>query len=76
MKKVKCHYRGERKPIMTHELLPGVKMVVPDKQTNRLVQAAIESARTGEHDDGPILVFTVEQEYNIATLDTCKEVII
>ena len=50
--------------------------MVSDDQVDKVVQAIIESARTGEHGDGVIFVSTVEQAYNIATLDKDEKVVI
>ncbi len=36
---------------------------------DRVVQATVESSRTGEHGDGLIFVTSVEHSINIATLD-------
>jgi nitrogen regulatory protein PII len=41
-----------------------------------VVHAVIESARTGEHGDGVIFVSTVEQAFNIATLDKDEKVVV
>jgi nitrogen regulatory protein P-II 1 len=50
--------------------------VLPDDQVDRVVQAVIESARTGEHGDGVIFVSTIEQAFNIATLDKDEKVVV
>jgi nitrogen regulatory protein P-II 1 len=52
------------------------EIVLPDDQVDRVVQAVIESARTGEHGDGVIFVSTVEQAFNIATLDKDEKVVV
>jgi nitrogen regulatory protein P-II 1 len=76
-KERELHLQWRGQPVV-YDLLPGVKFetVVPDAQTDKAVQAVIESARTGEHGDGVIFVTTVEQAYNIATLDKGEKVIV
>ena len=71
------HLQWRGQPV-AYDLLPKVKfeMVVPDDQTDRVVQAVIESARTGEHGDGVVFVSTIEQAFNIATLDKDEKVIV
>lgn len=68
-------WRGQ---LVAYDLLPKVKfeIVVPDDQTDRVVQTVIESARTGEHGDGVVFVSTIEQAFNIATLDKDEKVIV
>ena len=69
------HWRGQ--PV-AYDLLPKVKfeIVVLDDQSNRVGRAVIESARTGEHGDGVVFVSTIEQAFNIATLDKDEKVIV
>ncbi len=69
------HWRGQ--PV-AYDLLPKVKfdIVVPDDQSDRVGQEVIESARTGEHGDGVVFVSTIEQAFNIATLDKDEKVIV
>jgi nitrogen regulatory protein PII len=67
-------WRGQ---LISYDLLPKIKfeIVVPDDQTDRVVQTVNESARTGEH-DGVVFVTAVEQALNIATLDKGEKVIV
>jgi nitrogen regulatory protein P-II 1 len=76
-KQRELHLQWRGQPV-AYDLLPRVKfeIVVPDAQTDRVVQAVIESARTGEHGDGVIFVSTIEHAYNIATLDKDEKVIV
>jgi nitrogen regulatory protein P-II 1 len=76
-KQRELHLQWRGQPV-AYDLLPRVKfeIVVPDERTDRAVQAVIESARTGEHGDGVVFVTTVEQAYNIATLDKGEKVIV
>ncbi|HEU4605916.1 MAG TPA: P-II family nitrogen regulator [Nitrososphaera sp.] len=71
------HLQWRGQPV-AYDLLPKVKfeIVIPDDQTDRVVQAVIESARTGEHGDGVVFVSTIEQAFNIATLDKDEKVIV
>jgi nitrogen regulatory protein P-II 1 len=68
-------WRGQS---VAYDLLPRVKfeIVIPDEQTDKVVQAVIESARTGEHGDDVVFVTTIEQAFNIATLDKGEKVIV
>jgi nitrogen regulatory protein P-II 1 len=52
------------------------EIVLTDDQLDEVVQAVIESARTGEHGDGVIFVSTIEQAFNIATLDKDEKVVV
>jgi nitrogen regulatory protein P-II 1 len=72
-KQRELHLQWRGQPV-AYDILPKIKfeIVVPDDQTDRVVQAVIESARTGEHGDGVVFVTTVEQAFNIATLDKGK----
>lgn len=76
-KQRELHLQWRGQPV-AYDLLPKIKfeIVVPDDQTDRVVQAVIESARTGEHGDGVVFVTTVEQAFNIATLDKDEKVIV
>ncbi|HXG05703.1 MAG TPA: P-II family nitrogen regulator [Nitrososphaera sp.] len=76
-KQRELHLQWRGQPV-AYDLLPKVKfeIVVPDDQVDRTVQGIIESARTGEHGDGVVFVSTVEQAYNIATLDKDEKVIL
>jgi hypothetical protein len=64
------HLQWRGQPV-AYDLLPKAKfeIVVPDEKMDKVVQAVIESARTGEHGDGVVFVNTVEQAINISTLD-------
>ena len=42
----------------------------------KVSDAIIDSARTGEHRDGVIFVSSVEQAFNVATLDKGEKIII
>ncbi len=69
-KQRELHLQWRGQPV-AYDLLPRVKfeIAVPDGQTDSVVQAIVESARTGEHGDGIIFVSNIEQSINIATLD-------
>ncbi|HEU4984836.1 MAG TPA: P-II family nitrogen regulator, partial [Nitrososphaera sp.] len=64
------HLQWRGQPV-AYDLLPKIKfeILVPDVQLDQVVQAIIESSRTGESGDGVIFVSSVEQAINIATLD-------
>jgi nitrogen regulatory protein P-II 1 len=51
------------------DLLPKVKfeLVVDDKEVEKLVEAIVSAARTGEIGDGKIFVLPVEQSIRIRT---------
>jgi len=76
-KQRELHLQWRGQPV-AYDLLPRVKfeIVIPDDQTDKVVQAVIESARTGEHGDGVVFVSTIDQAYNIATLDKGEKVIV
>jgi nitrogen regulatory protein P-II 1 len=59
-------YRGMEYQV---RLLPKMKleMVVRDDQTHEIVQAIMESARTGEVGDGKIFVSRIDEAYRIRT---------
>ena len=59
-------YRGREYSV---SLLPKAKVevVVPDDRADEVIQAIIETARTGEIGDGRVFVLPVEQGYNIRT---------
>jgi nitrogen regulatory protein P-II 1 len=67
-KQRELHLQWRGQPV-AYDLLPRVKfeIVLPDGQVDKVVQAVIESARTGEHGDGVIFVSTIEQAFNIAS---------
>ncbi len=69
-KQRELHLQWRGQPV-AYDLLPRVKfeIAVPDGQIDAIVQAIVESARTGEHGDGIIFVSNIEQSINIATLD-------
>ena len=76
-KQRELHLQWRGQPV-AYDLLPRVKfeIVLPDDQVDRVVHALIESARTGEHGDGVIFVSTIEQAFNIATLDRDEKVVL
>ncbi len=76
-KQRELHLQWRGQPV-AYDLLPRVKfeIVLPDDHVDRVVQAIIESARTGEHGDGVIFVSTIEQAFNIATLDKDEKVVV
>lgn len=76
-KQRELHLQWRGQPV-AYDLLPRVKfeIIIPDEQLDLTVQAIIESARTGEHGDGVVFVSTIEQAYNIATLDKGEKVIV
>lgn len=69
-KQRELHLQWRGQPV-AYDLLPKIKfeILVPDVQLDQVVQAIIESSRTGESGDGVIFVSSVEQAINIATLD-------
>jgi nitrogen regulatory protein P-II 1 len=76
-KQRELHLQWRGQPV-AYDLLPRVKfeIIIPDEQLDLTVQAIIESARTGEHGDGVVFVSTIEQAFNIATLDKGEKVIV
>ena len=76
-KQRELHLQWRGQPV-AYDLLPRVKfeIVLPDEQLDKVVQAVIESARTGEHGDGVIFVSTIEHAFNIATLDKDDKVVV
>jgi nitrogen regulatory protein PII len=52
-----------------------LEVVIPDSQLDSVVQAITESARTeeGEHGDGVIFVFTIDEVVNIGSSDNPQE---
>ena len=76
-KQRELHLQWRGQPV-AYDLLPKIKfeIVVPDEQVDSAVQGVIESARTGEHGDGVVFVTTIEQAFNIATLDKGDKVIV
>jgi nitrogen regulatory protein P-II 1 len=65
-KQRELHLQWRGRPV-SYDLIPRAKfeIVAPDSQLDDIVQAIIETARTGEPGDGIILVSTVEQAINI-----------
>jgi len=71
------HGRGEQKGLefinragkYRVDLLPKtlVEVVVPDKEADRVIEAIVQSARTGEIGDGKVFVTTVERCVRIRT---------
>ena len=59
-------YRGREYQI---SLLPKaqIEVVVPDARVDAVVEAIIQTARTGEIGDGRVFVMPVEHAYNIRT---------
>ena len=65
-KQRELHLQWRGRPV-SYDLIPRTKfeIVAPDSQLDDIIQAIIETARTGEPGDGIILVSTVEQAINI-----------
>lgn len=76
-KQRELHLQWRGQPV-AYDLLPRTKfeIVLPDTQVEKVVGAIIEAARTGEHGDGVIFLSTVEEAFNIATLDKGEKVLI
>jgi nitrogen regulatory protein P-II 1 len=76
-KQRELHLQWRGQPV-AYDLLPKVKfeIVLSDEQLDKVTDAIIESARTGEHGDGIIFVSNVEQAFNIATLDKGEKVVL
>jgi nitrogen regulatory protein P-II 1 len=76
-KQRELHLQWRGQPV-AYDLLPRVKfeIVVPDEHVDRVLQIVIEAARSGEHGDGVVFVFAIEQAFNIATLDKGENVIV
>jgi nitrogen regulatory protein PII len=66
MREFHLQWRGQD---IAYDLVPKVKLevVIPDSQLDSVVQAITESARTeeGEHGDGVIFIFTIDEVVNI-----------
>ena len=75
-KQRELHLQWRGQPV-AYDLLPKAKfeIVVPDNLMDSVIQAITESARTGEHGDGVIFVYTIDQAINIATLDKGEKVL-
>ena len=69
-KQRELHLQWRGQPV-AYDLLPKIKfeIFVSDAQLDSVIQAIVESSRTGEHGDGVIFISAVEQALNIATLD-------
>lgn len=67
-------YRGAE---YTVDFLPKVKveLVVADEDVDRVVQAIMSSARTGQIGDGKIFVYPIAQCIRIRTAETGKSAI-
>lgn len=69
-------WRGQE---IASDLVPKVKLevVVSDSQLDSVVQAISDSAKTdeGEHGDGVIFVFTVDEAVNIGTSHKGEKVV-
>ena len=74
MREFHLQWRGQD---IAYDLVPKVKLevVIPDSQLDSVVQAITESARTeeGEHGDGVIFVFTIDEVVNIGSSDNPQE---
>jgi len=68
-KGITLQYRGG---LMTVDLLPKIQLeiVVKDKDLESLVEALVESARTGKIGDGKIFVIPVDKSIRIRTGET------
>jgi len=51
--------------IIRAELMSNVELVASDSQVGAIVQAIVETARTGEHGDGIVSISNVERAINI-----------
>lgn len=71
------HLQWRGQPV-AYDLLPKVKfeIILSDDQLEKVIDAIIESARTGEHGDGVIFVSSVDEAFNIATLDKGEKVVV
>jgi nitrogen regulatory protein P-II 1 len=76
-KQRELHLQWRGQPV-AYDLLPKVKfeIVLPDDNVDKVVGHIIESAKTGEHGDGVIFISTIEQAFNIATLDKGEKVVV
>jgi nitrogen regulatory protein P-II 1 len=65
-KQRELHLQWRGLPV-SYDLVPKVKfeIVVPDLQVKDIVQAIVETARTGEHGDGIVSISNVERAINI-----------
>ncbi len=62
-------HQGRSGETVTVDLLPKVKLevVVPDMATERVIEAIIAAARTGNIGDGKIFVIPVEEAIRVRT---------
>jgi nitrogen regulatory protein P-II 1 len=67
-------WRGQR---IEHDLLPKIKfeILIPDSKLDSVIQVIIDSAKTGEHGDGIVSVYSVEHVINITTMDRDEKAI-
>ncbi len=65
-------YRGSE---YTPEFVPKilVVLVVPDDQTNQVVETIIKAAKTGKIGDGKVFVSSIEEAYRIRTGETGED---
>ena len=65
-KQRELHLQWRGKPV-SYDLIPRAKfeIVAPDSQLDDIIQAIIETARTGQPGDGIIFISTIEQAINI-----------
>ena len=74
MREFHLQWRGQD---IAYDLVPKVKLevVIPDSQLDSVVQAITESARTeeGEHGNGVIFIFTIDEVVNIGSSDNSQE---
>jgi nitrogen regulatory protein PII len=74
MREFHLQWRGQE---IAYDLVPKVKLevVIPDSQLESVVQAIKESARTeeGEHGDGVIFIYTIDEVVNIGSSDALQE---
>jgi nitrogen regulatory protein P-II 1 len=76
-KQRELHLQWRGQPV-AYDLLPKVKfeIILSDDQVEKVIEAIIASARTGEHGDGVIFVSSVDEAFNIATLDKGEKVVV
>lgn len=67
-------WRGQEYKV---EFLPKVKLeiVVPSKDTKRIVQAILKSASTGQVGDGKVFVSSVEEAFKIRSGEEGEKVV-
>lgn len=65
-KQRELHLQWRGMPV-SYDLIPRTKfeIIAPDLQLDDIIQAIIETARTGQPGDGIILISTIEQAINI-----------